>query len=872
MSECLLDDLVPQARFNKVTLESVSTTGGGYRVICDVSIFDTVSTEGDILTHFFSEDFKKYFELSMIVARDSLAIEAMDIIQGLGLEEYEVSRLVVLLFVQPIIPRDVFLNIEYVPSVSAINRLQDLFSQMTPESFESFITKPTDATNPAQNTGFNKFDDQGNIVYDFKVSREDQPKFINSLDVEQCRLFLLPVYNFAQAMQDAGLTYTEDLSRFAYGAVYSMDVLVDKQIVDSRVQDFRLIQRVVDFINPDLEVLRENRIAMLQKALGKIGGSNPNSNITVNTISPLMSTFGMNGTKNFFIIDIGTILYRNSSRKFMYANYEEEIDSSVVSSIRVRKDRVDVKKDPVFITNIQEKNIDAFSTLSYCFEDQEQLDVGEYSYTLEMTLVEPLQQVVEGYVYDIQNNLLPKLQHAKEYLNNTREYNSLRQELSPTGIQKMGSILNNATTKESHTSFTRLFKLLTGEVFGVVCPSIGRIRNLWISPSPVRLVDSLIKVINDVLFETSKFYEISAILNDSSKVSPSSLITISHTFRETVDYGDKSRGLYDVIEETLSGIDLAKSQFRERMRTEGEKFVAGGYSDFQNLGYLTPNKFNNLDLRDLDESKDAFFSFFSTSVDGAENPNIKIDKALQDPENSNISRHALRKDHATFESFASTLGLSVENRTVRSKRAFKPASQMRTRATLGIDYGTNSLEERNNNFLDIGRRQEEDEKTSRADRKTSILERRSKEEELISRFLNSTDGYDVFRRKSIAQGDFLNSRFRLAGINQELHTGDDVPVFLQDNGLELILRESSSIFESLYKKVYANNVYIVQYLHSVKDENGNMVLQWRNISDFDNVPDNVLCRLERYRNELLYVSDSYIVDREIMSKYFYLTN
>ena len=673
-------------------------------------------------------------------------------------------------------------------------------------------------------------------------------------------------------MEDAGLTYTGDLDRFAYGTVHSMDVLVDKQIVDSRVQDFRLIQRIPDFINVFSAVLRENRIAKIQKALGKIGGSNPNSNITVNTISPLMSTFDTNGTKNFFIIDIGTILYRNSSRKFMYANYEEEIDSSIVSSIRVRKDRVDVKKDPVFITNIQEKSIDASSTLSYCFEDQEQLDVGEYSYTLEMTLVEPLQQIVEGYVYDIQNNLLPKLQQAKEYLNNTREYNSLRQELSSTGIQNMNSILNNTATKESHISFIRLFKLLTGEVFSTVCPSIGRIRSLWISPSPVRLVDSLIMVINDILFETSKFYEISAILNDSSKVSPSSLITISHTFRETVDYGDKSRGLYDVIEGTLSGIDLSKSQFRERMKTEGEKFVAGGYSDFQNLGYLTPNKFNNLDLRDLDESKDAFFSFFSTSVDGAENPNIKIDKALQDPDNSNISRHALRKDHATFESFASTLGLSVENRTVRSKRGSKPSSQMRTRATLGIDYGANSLEERNNNFLDIGRRQEEDEKTSRADRKTSILERRAKEEELISRFLNSTDGYDVFRRKSIAQGDFLNSRFRLTGINQELQTGDGIPVFLQDNGLELILRESSSIFESLYKKVYANNVYVVQYLHSVKDENGNMVLQWRNISDFDNVPDNVLCRLERYRNEVLYVSDSYIVDREIMSKYFYLTN
>ena len=364
MSECLLDDLVPQARFNKVTLESISTTGGGYRVICDVSIFDTVSTEGDILTHFFSEDFKKYFSLNTVIARDELAFEAIEIIQGLGLEQHQVSRLMILLFARAYPPYQYFMNIDYIPSVSAISRLEELFGSMNSDSYDFDIHNFASPLGQEQ-TGINKFDDQGNLVYDLQIPYDRQPRFRNAIDVEQCKLFLIPTYNFDLAMEDAGLTYTGDLDRFAYGTVHSMDVLVDKQIVDSRVQDFRLIQRIPDFVNPLLEIMRENRIAMLQKALGKIGGSNPNSNITVNAISPLMSTFGMNGTKNFFIIDIGTILYRNSSRKFMYANYEEEIDSSIVSSIRVRKDRVDVKKDPVFITNIQEKNIDAFSTLSY---------------------------------------------------------------------------------------------------------------------------------------------------------------------------------------------------------------------------------------------------------------------------------------------------------------------------------------------------------------------------------------------------------------------------------------------------------------------------------------------------------------------------
>ena len=70
--------------------------------------------------------------------------------------------------------------------------------------------------------------------------------------------------------------------------------------------------------------------------------------------------------------------------------------------------------------------------------------------------------------------------------------------------------------------------------------------------------------------------------------------------------------------------------------------------------------------------------------------------------------------------------------------------------------------------------------------------------------------------------------------------------------------------------MFLNNVYVVQYLKSIRDENGNLSLNWQTISDYDSVPDNVLCRLYKYRNDRIYVTDSYLVDREIMSKYFYL--
>tara|TARA_Y100000114_G_scaffold65238_1_gene59763 strand:+ start:1987 stop:4635 length:2649 start_codon:yes stop_codon:yes gene_type:complete len=880
MSECLLDDLVPQARFNKVTLESINFAGDDYKLRCDVSIFDVVRTEGDILTHFFSEDFRKYFTLITIIARDATALEMAEIIQGLEIEPYRASKLMRLMFL-PLggaDPRN-FLTIDNVPSQQAIDRLLQLFSDLSFESFDyhlhNFSTLPG-----REQTGINGFDDQGNIVYDLSVPFDKQPRFTNSTDVLDCKIFLIPHYSFESAMQDEGLTYSETLDRFSWGNTYSIDILVNERIVDSRVQDFRLVERVLEFYSPFYESFREKRIQDISNALGGIGNSSTNPYITNNTITPLMSTFGLKGridprviTKNFFMVDVETILYRNSNRRFMYANHLKfgednliDISPNLVNHMLIRKDRLDDKRNPVFIDKFQLKPVEGESILSYCFEDQEELDVGEYSYTLEMSIVDPLQSVVEGYVYDIRYNLLPKLEEAKEYINNTREYNHTRDFISNTGKLKMKSILDNTAQKDSQRSLAKLFRMLTGIEFSDLFGGMTKLSSIFNSNSPRRKVISLIKIANDILFETSKYFEIDTVYGNNSRVSPSSVIEFEHTFKETVDYGVKSRGLYDIVEARISGIDFVGSQFLERMKNEGTKFNPTGYEDFQNLGYLTPNRFNNLVLRDLTNIKDAFFSFFSTAVDGAEKPNILLDKALLDPENSNVSRSTLRKEHATFESFAATLGLSIESQTVRNRKKEKSSDQ---KSVLGVDYGRNSKSDKNSNFLDTGVKGGRNAR-SRSDRKSAILERRSKEEELISRFLNSPEGYDISRRRSIKQGDALDSRINRANVFQNLRTEEDLPVFLQDNGQSLILSDTFGIFGSLQRKVFLNNVYVVQYLKSIRDENGNLSLNWQTISDYDSVPDNVLCRLYKYRNDRIYVTDSYLVDREIMSKYFYL--
>lgn len=77
----------------------------------------------------------------------------------------------------------------------------------------------------------------------------------------------------------------------------------------------------------------------------------------------------------------------------------------------------------------------------------------------------------------------------------------------------------------------------------------------------------------------------------------------------------------------------------------------------------------------------------------------------------------------------------------------------------------------------------------------------------------------------------------------------------------------ANIFTALFHRLILNNLYVVYYLSSF-DQNLNPI--WTPLTELSELPEGTLCKLDRFRADSLGIKDSLLVDREIMSKYFYL--
>lgn len=878
MTQCVLDDLVPKAKINKVTLESVlsdsdslqAVSSGRYNLTCDVSIYDTVSTKDDIAQLFFTDDFRKYFNINIVLARDELALEAIDIIRGLDLEDYEISKLCILLFCRSYPPYQYYMNVEYIPDLSAISRLETLFSQMSEESYSFRVHNFASPLGSQVDYGFNTFDDDGNYIYELKLPIEERQVFTNSFDVEQCKLFAIPSYNFQQAFLDRGFDGVERSAydSFSYESIEEMTVLENKRIVDSRVEDFRLIERASEFIAPTTVVGYEKDIEAIKYLRGNIGKDTKYSDV----FSPLFSSFslesGLMTTTGFFFFDIERILMRNSDRAFLYANSDIDFTSEHVLDVRVRKERVEDKNYISYIESITEKSTPYQSILSYQFDDQDTQEVGKYAYTAELTLLDPMQSIVESHVVETvgkRYSILKVLKECLEYLNNSKEYNSLTEEITSSGRREIENKLRNDGVEQSLMMFHDLYFLFTGNRFYDVCQGYRELREIYESPSPKAKISNLIRAIEDFIFEVSKYFDLESLNGTANRTSPSSIIEVNYRFPQLVDCEIMDRGLF-----AANGIrkGISKAEYTSRMEQELQKFSSLNTDNARNLGYITPDTFRDIDLLDLKNSEDAFFSFVTTSFVGSESTNLQIDKALLDPEINTAPDYSIKNDSATFEEFASTLGLSVI--PIGRLQIESEDSQEDFRLVRGIEYGKNSITANNGDFLDTGIRRESRISTSSQNRKTALLTRRSKKEELITRFLNATDGYSLLDRESFVQGEYQNSRHDNSR-SLQVALQDSVPTFLSIHPNFYYKSGSEDVFTSLFYRMFINNIFVVQYLRSVKDQSGSMTMQWEDVRDLDNVPSGVLCRLERYRSDVNGIKDSYLVDREIMSKYFYLS-
>ncbi len=178
MSDCVLEDLVPHAVINKVTLESLSTAGEDYQLTCDISIQDTVSTRGEIAKYLFSDNFKKYFKIFTLLSRDNIVPQIIELIEQSNMEDYRKAYAINSIFAAPYPINAV--TTDLIPSSDTVDSIIALLQQLTTDSYStSFYSFASDMA-VEYGYGANSFDADGNFAYDLKIPLDDRMKFRNS--------------------------------------------------------------------------------------------------------------------------------------------------------------------------------------------------------------------------------------------------------------------------------------------------------------------------------------------------------------------------------------------------------------------------------------------------------------------------------------------------------------------------------------------------------------------------------------------------------------------------------------------------------------------------------------------------------------------
>lgn len=873
MSDCVLEDLVPHAVINKVTLESLSTAGEDYQLTCDISIQDTVSTRGEIAKYLFSDNFKKYFKIFTLLSRDNIVPQIIELIEQSKLEDYRKAYAINSIFAAPYPINAV--TTDLIPSSDTVDSIIALLQQLTTDSYStSFYSFASDMA-VEYGYGANSFDADGNFAYDLKIPLDDRMKFRNSIArVPNCNLYVIPSYNFVNAFLDKGVPFqwTHEMLKFGYKEHKTLTILQDSQIIDSRVHDFRLVDRVAEFIIPDAALGYELEVSKIASQ------SDRNSQFMLSdVIGDLYSSYvpvsDSIGTRNVFYLNLHRALLRNSKYSFLYTNILQNLQSysfdlkelALLGQVRIEKRRIDLDSRIQYINNVQSRDIASPEMLNFYFTDPVPGTIGKYRYTLEMSINDPMEQILETLATSIllsKKGILKSLKACAEHTNNSSGYDNVRNELTNQSKSFNTLLLATSETRESFENFKQLFGIFTGQDYDSLCPTLSTLSVLAKSKDSI---EHLITLIQDFMFEVSKYFPILDMTDESrSAIKPSSHISIRYEFKQDIDYSVQSRGMYDIIEDSVSGYDMTRSAFASRMSQESAKYLATPAPNPSSLGYMTPNKFSNMSLVDVQDSAELFFNFFSSMMYGTDTPNIDIDLALADPENYQVSADVLKKDHTTFESFATSLGVSViSNNIPELKNSGNKGLLNTTNKTKGIESGENSKSFSSNIFIDTGTVADI---IDRKNYKSSLSEMRSKKEELINRFLVSYNGYGLLDREEYTQGTKQSKRFK-AAMYAAAGTVTNIPKFIGMHPIFFSRSASKDIFTALFHRLILNNIYNIFYLSGF-DSNMNGI--WLPLRDLGQVPTGTLCRLEKFRSDKLGIKDSLAVDREIMSKYFYL--
>ena len=914
MASCTLDDLVPSIKCNRIFLEPIGTSYTEYDVKIEASVYDSVQDDSGIADYLLSDTFKQNITAIFVFSRDEAVKNYSEFLKSSGLSLEMQSFVFVHTFGHLQVGYEYTgidfyndlvngFNNDVIPISSIIRTLQfrntvsQMYNLIKASDYDIKIIGFQNYTNGLiESYGARTLDEDGNIIYDLMIPREDLT-FSNSTDIESCYLHAASYFNIDQLIGGVQIPMNSDTISFFYKEVHECHILDGKRAASPKVQDFRANERIA-------EIIRTDRISVYDQIIDEVSLSSGESKKESSLTSDLYTSYlkRKSGILPYvygtFFVNLYQLAKRNTPYPFLYTNLEKSFnpfDSGFdpnIKSMHIYRVRTDTKDRKQLIPGVYDiPGRLANESQGFYFSDLEfeGLTHGNYTYEMEMEIVDPIQDFMEDCIHH--SKLLSlRFKKAIEYIhNNPTTYNEIRDEINSQGKSDISNIISfgSEETMTELQKFGRLLLALTG-----INPSLLAPFSAIAQTAQRRLIENMHRIIEDVIHAASKYFEVGSINNTSSSStqSPKEVISYSRIWNIDVSPEYLSKGLINVFG---SRINLNESFYNQRMRQEisgHDQQVYDAYvNNPLNFGCMTPQGIDDLSTYNQDGTLnlEAYFKLFSNIIDkkGIGQQEYDLVVSLFQTENQTyVSTIAeLKNNSAMFESFLHDLGGTVENSTMSSLNT-NARSQVASEASFsfGIDNGENSFGSKTSNFGAFDKVHDEDKQEledKRDEIKGSLIAEKAKKEILIMNMLLDRKGYGILDRTDFTQGDKKRKRFNFNFNFTQKTEGKPYPAALKNTSKYFSLSRNGNGDRTKMPlaRFILDNSYMVFYLSGF---DGNMNPQWRHLVDFENLRNTVnsqdygmnrvLCKLKRFQNSEIHIGQGSTSDREIMCKHFYL--
>lgn len=921
MAACTLDDLVPSFKCNRIFLESATGNYEEYQVMIDASVHDTVEDDSGIADYLLSDTFKNNVQLFVVFSRDERVRNFADFLDSYWNPVNKIG----------ISPAKQSLLFQYMTQKASIGFLNNF--DIVYEEFLSFYSGAFNSTSIARNNQFidgledhyldiksayrdglletksimfseysNEliknygdftFDDDGNRFYDFKIIKEDL-SFTNKTEVEFCYMHSVCFFNASSLIDGVQIPVNSETIEFFYKDIDECRILEDGMAASSKVQDFRLTERIQEIIRPDRISDYDQVIDQVSLATGN--QSSLNSGITSDMYSSYVhNDDGEIRTHNRFYLNIRELCRRNSSAKFIYDNLLTSNSNAVLSDFEVLSTRVyRVRKDSFDVTTLQDTEV-LISTakltndiIYYEVSDIsfENLTDGEYTYKLEIDFLDPIFIYAEKFI-DPVKTLLSRFNQAITYIhNNPQNYNELRDELNAQAQSDLRQIFppDNQLFVQAFAT-DELFKALTGKLYSSLANSEGFTDISDISTFERRKLENMKRIIEDLLFAAGRYFPTAAINNESANAAKNQnkVLTYSRTWDINVSPDAFKYGVVAIVPPDT--VAISESEYEARMDLEKQNHNVPINIESKNLGFATPSSLSGIDPYSSEDIVKKYLNIFANILERGDIVDDGLSNALlnTNPEGYDGTINELKNGSGMFESFLTTMGGTIENNTIDSIDTKIDIPKIsKKRYSSGIDNGENLLNSVQSNYGTLEIITDDDlEKIEekRDDIKQSIFFEKVKIEDVVMRMLINRDGYSMLDRKSFIQGE-KNSRSFDYNFNYSSNVAEKPhPIlhFSTEKYFRYAKNGKGSEVQMPLSRFILDNTFMVFYLAGL-DENMNP--DWRQLTDIENarsIANNVsnqtggvLCKFKRFQNSKIQIGQGSTSDREILSRYFYL--